>query len=127
MRLPIGMDSSLEPKEQPQDEIVPTAVYDAARQVPLEATIENMTPPLTNASNDIQLIAEQMKVEILADMEAGLVPNDCRTFSQLNHYVDATAYADDLVCKLGRDGVSWIPTVDAAQNAVDEWLRGRTA
>ena len=39
-----------------------------------------------------QDMAEQMKIEILADMRSGIVPFSVKNFSQLHDYVDANCY-----------------------------------
>ena len=78
-------------------------------------------------------IAEMMKVEILADIEAGVVPPSVHNFSELHDYVDANCYggAESLfeeLCNAGSEDETVHPftrlceVINPAIAAVDEWL-----
>jgi hypothetical protein len=41
-----------------------------------------------------EAMAEKMKVEILADIQAGIVPRTVKSFSELHDYVDANCYGE---------------------------------
>lgn len=85
-------------------------------------------------------IVEQMKAEILEDMEAGLVPTNVKSFSELHDHRDANCYggfcedefADALIDHFGgRDEHEGMPQgmldlINACQNEIDVWLKERT-
>lgn len=77
----------------------------------------------------------RMKSEILADVKAGLVPADCKSFSALHDYVDANKYGgfcdDNFLTKLWNFHGSYSDDgcpeevhefTNNAQMAIDEWL-----
>lgn len=80
-------------------------------------------------------LAEQMKREILAHVEEGIVPASVRSFASLHDFVDANTYGglcdddtfDELVRKhaaKGEDGLpqSMMELINSAQGIVNEWL-----
>lgn len=80
---------------------------------------------------------ERMKTEIMFDMEDGQVPRTVRSFGELHEYVDANCYggfchavADRLIEHFGgRDSDEGMPQgmldyINAAQDAIDAWLKG---
>lgn len=85
-------------------------------------------------------IVEQMKSEILEDMEAGLVPTNVKSFSELHDHRDANCYGgfcdDDFADAMidyfgGRDEHEGMPQgmmdlINECQNEIDVWLKERT-
>jgi len=83
---------------------------------------------------------DRMKREILADSEAGIVPQECSSFSELHEAVDANCYggfcedaiADALMEHFGGPGeadgmpdalTGSLGFMNAAQEAVDLWIK----
>jgi hypothetical protein len=62
---------------------------------------------------------ERGRLEIMADMAAGIVPRTVRSFAALHDYVDANEYG-------GLCDFPLLPAADAelVQSALDAWLRG---
>ena len=84
-----------------------------------------------------EAIIEQMKIEILSDIDEGVIPMNVHNFSELHDYVDANCYggfcddtfADQLIEHFGgRDKDEGMPQrmldlINRCQVAIDLWLR----
>jgi hypothetical protein len=70
-------------------------------------------------------IADLMKREIQADIQAGRVPDNVQSFSELHDYVDANMYggAEKLLEKFGLDVAAGI--LNKAQDQVEAWIKQR--
>lgn len=79
---------------------------------------------MTAQQYDFEATVARVKAEVLADIEAGIVPADVGSFSQLHDFVDANCYGGaedypgeefctDAFCNF------W----NRVQNAVDAWLK----
>jgi hypothetical protein len=88
----------------------------------------------------VEETVELMKAEIRADMDAGLVPFRCNSFSVLHDHVDANEYGgfcvdiqyEKMVAYFGGldDGgmpQGMVDYINKCQNLVDAWLKDRTA
>lgn len=76
-------------------------------------------------SNDeiIEKRVEHSKIEILADMKSGLVPDSVKNFGDLHNYVDANCYGG--FCEEGYNpSENWVDE-NAIQDAVGDWLKNR--
>ena len=64
------------------------------------------------------------KLEILSDIDAGIVPATVRTFSELHDYVDANEYAglcdENFMDAASQEGAD---IANEVQGQIDEWLR----
>jgi len=92
---------------------------------------------MTTTAPGLDESIERMKLEILADIKARLVPADCPSFSALHDYVDANCYGgfceDDVMQSLinhfgGRDENEGMPDdlmnyLNASQDAIDRWIK----
>ena len=90
-----------------------------------------MTTATQLADEAIPKAVAQAKVEILRDIEEGVVPASVASFGELHDYVDANVYGgitEDApwVTPDGSLDLEWIDITDAAnemQNRVDAWLK----
>jgi hypothetical protein len=80
-----------------------------------------MTERMANAIN-------RARGEILADMQSGVVPPDCRSFSELHDHVDANGYGgafEEGVPEDEAERVAFFAFWNAVQDAVADWLVNR--
>lgn len=69
---------------------------------------------MMHALNALQAIRE--------DMQSGMVPETCASFSELHDYVDANQYVEDVPDE-GPDGERDLALVNAVTDAVDAFLQ----
>lgn len=69
---------------------------------------------------------ERSKLEILSDIDAGIVPTTVRTFSELHDFVDANEYGglcEDLFDQIAQGEENYgVDLVNEIQDAVHDWL-----
>lgn len=64
------------------------------------------------------------KAEILRDIETGVVPSTCASFSELHDHVDANGYGGSFEHEFINDEADFW---NAVQDAVHKWLNSRLA
>jgi len=71
-------------------------------------------------------IVSRMKVQIAADIESGVLPATVASFQDLHDYVDANEYGDLCTpeCPFDAGDDADAGKVNAAQDAIDQWLKG---
>jgi hypothetical protein len=69
---------------------------------------------------DLTEIIERAKREILYDVEVGIVPATCASFSELHDYVDANGYGGAFECDFDPTETDFW---NAVQDAVDLWIK----
>jgi hypothetical protein len=76
---------------------------------------------------DFEATVARCQAEVLADMNAGRVPHDVRSFSALHDHVDANCYGGseetwyEGCCEVAEYVDFW----NRVQSAVDAWLKAR--
>ena len=115
------------------------ALQDAAIDEGIATSAEVFDWPTESAIPTLDETIGRMKAEIREDMRAGRISNNPAGFADLHDFVDANEYGgfceDELADRLikhfgGRDEHEGMPQglldyINAAQEAIDKWLKDR--